>query len=68
MLGIMLALNHIGYAVGNPLTNLFYDLNGSYTPVILGFAGILLVVTVAYQFIITAAHRDRREILVKENK
>ena len=68
MLGIMLALNHIGYAVGNPLTNLFYDLNGSYTPVILGFVGILLVVTVAYQFIITAAHRDRREILVKENK
>jgi len=68
MVGLMLALNHLGYAVGNPLANVFYDLNGSYTPVAIGSAVLLAVVTIVYQFIITAAHKDRKAIEAAQTK
>lgn len=63
MLGIMLALNHLGYAVGSIVVNSFFDLcGGTYFYAVLVFAGILLAVTVMYQFIITAAHKERKRI------
>lgn len=62
MVGIMLALNYLGYAVGNPLVNAFYDVHGSYKPIILLCAGILLGVTIMYQFVISAAHKKRQEV------
>lgn len=63
MLGIMLALNHAGYALGSIVVNGLYDLSGgTYFYAMLIFAGILLAVTVMYQFIITAAHKLRREV------
>lgn len=63
MLGIMMALNQLGYAVGSVTVNSLFDLcGGTYFYAVLLFAGILLAVTVMYQFIITVAHRERREI------
>lgn len=63
MLGIMVALNHLGYAVGSIVVNGLYDLcGGTYFYAMLLFAGILFVVTVMYQFIITAAHKTRKEV------
>lgn len=59
MLGIMLALNHAGYAVGALVVNAFFDLLGSYKYVMMGFGILLLAVTVMYQFIISGAHKDR---------
>ena len=66
MVGIMLALNYMGYAVGNPLMNFFYDINGSYKPIILACVAVFVVVTVMYQFVITAAHKKRQEIEAAE--
>lgn len=63
MLGIMLALNHLGYAVGSIVMNTFYEISGgTYFYVMLAMGGILLAVTVMYQFIITAAHKERKRI------
>lgn len=63
LLGIMLALNHLGYAAGSVIMNLFFELcGGTYFHVMLVFGGIMLAVTVMYQFIITAAHRERKRI------
>ena len=62
MVGIMLAVNYAGYAIGNPLMNFLYDVNGTYKPVMLLFVGIYVVVTIMYQFVITAAHKKRKEI------
>ena len=63
LLGIMLALNHLGYALGSIVVNGLYDLcGGTYFYAMLIFAGLLLAVTVMYQFIITAAHKLRREV------
>lgn len=62
MLGIMLALNHAGYAVGSIVVNAFFDVFGTYQVAMFVFAGILAVVTIMYQFIISAAHRQRKRI------
>lgn len=63
VLGIMLALNHAGYAVGSIVVNGLYDLcGGTYFYAMLLFAGLLLAVTIMYQFIITAAHKVRKQV------
>ena len=63
MLGLMMALNHLGYAVGSPVMNLGWELaGGSYVPVILGGAVLMTFVVIGYQFLITAAHKDRIKI------
>ena len=63
MLGIMLALNHLGYALGSIVVNVIYDLSGgTYFYAVLLFAAILLAVTFMYQFIISSAHKQRQAI------
>ena len=66
MIGIMLAVNYAGYAIGNPLMNFFCDIFGSYKPIMLVFVGIYIAITVMYQFVITAAHKKRKEIEAAE--
>ena len=66
MLGIVSALNVAGYAVGAPLMNWSYDLFGTYVPFIWVCAGIMVVVTVMYQFVISAAQKERKAILAAE--
>ena len=63
LLGIVSALNVAGYAAGAPLMNLFYDAFGSYVPFIWICVGIMGVVMVTYQFVITAAAKERKKIL-----
>lgn len=63
MLGLMTALNHLGYAVGCPVMNLGWKLSGgTYVPVILGGAALMVLVLIGYQFLITAAHKDRKSV------
>lgn len=67
ILGIVSALNVLGYAVGAPLMNWCYDAFGTYVPFIWVCVGIMTLVTVMYQFIITAARKEREKILAAEN-
>ena len=62
ILGIMLALNHLGYAVGSIVMNTFFDLHGTYFYIMLAMAALLLGVIIMYQFIITAAHKVRKKV------
>lgn len=64
-LGIMTALNSIGFAVGEPLMNLIYDVAGSYTLAIWIAVGVIAAVSIGFQFVITAAHKDRERILAE---
>jgi MFS family permease len=66
MLGIISALNVAGYAVGAPLMNWSYDLFDTYVPFIWICAGIMVVVTVMYQLVISAAQKERKAILAAE--
>ena len=64
-LGVMSALNSIGFAVGDPVMNVVYDTMGSYTIAIWIAVGVIAVVTVGFQFILNVAHRDRARILAE---
>ena len=66
ILGIVAALNTTGYAVGAPLMNWCYDAFGTYVPFIWVCVGIMLAVTIMYQFTITAAQKERKRILAAE--
>lgn len=62
-LGMMSALNSVGLAIGDPIMNAVYDTMGSYTAAIWLCVGVIAVVSVAFQFVVTAAHKDREKIL-----
>lgn len=64
IMGIFISVNTIGYAVGTPFVNLGFDLTGSYFSMLLLNAGIMLFVTIAMQFVISAAHKIRREAIM----
>ena len=66
ILGIVAALNTTGYAVGAPLMNWCYDAFGTYVPFIWVCVGIMLAVTIMYQFVITAAQKERKRVLAAE--
>lgn len=65
-LGLFVSVNTAGYAVGAPLTNWVFDAFGSYNPMFIVCAVLMAAVTIIFQFILTAAQKDRREILAKE--
>lgn len=62
LLGLMMAFNQLGYAVGAPVTNVCYDAFGTYNPIFYIFSFLMLTVTVMLQFIISASNKDRKKI------
>ena len=66
ILGVIAAVNVAGYAAGAPLGNICFDIFGSYVPFIWASAGLMVIVTVMYQFIINAANKNRAEVLAAE--
>ena len=65
VLGIVTAVNYAGFAVCSPLVNLCYDIFGTYVPILYGFAVMMAVVAVIFQFAISASHRERQRITAK---
>lgn len=60
--GIFVSANYAGFAIGSPLGNLCYDLFGSYIKAFYIFGILLIIVTVAMQYVLYAAKRDRKLI------
>lgn len=67
ILGILVSFNQFGYAVGAPLTNLVFDLTGTYVPSLYAMAAVMLAVTVVFQFILSAAKRRKQAVALDEN-
>ena len=66
ILGYMIAANYSGYAVGAPVVNMCYDQFGTYKPVLLILAVVMLMSMIAFQFIITTAGKDRAKIIAAQ--
>ena len=62
-LGIMTAMTYAGFALGSPVINYVYDAVGTYAPAILVSAGVMVVVAIAFQFIITKARKDAAAVM-----
>ncbi len=65
ILGFMSAINCVGFATGEPLMNLIYDTTGTYTVAIWIAAVAITIVSIMFQFIITAARKDREKTIAE---
>ena len=60
VLGIFASVNTAGYALGAPITNICYDLTGSYNTAFYIAGGLMMLVTIAMQFIINASNKYKQ--------
>lgn len=60
--GLFAAASTAGFAVGSPLGNIIFDFFGSYNIAFALFGGVAVFVTIAMQFVLSAANRDRLRI------
>ena len=64
VLGIFYSANSLGLCLGSPLCDLYRDLTGgSYASCYWFFIGLMVVVTIGFQFVIRAAQKDKQRIL-----
>ena len=63
LLGIFVSLNQIGYALGAPIINLYYDALGSYQMALLLCCGIMLFVIITLQCVISSANKVKKAVL-----
>jgi len=63
ILGFLIAANYTGYAVGAPAVNLCFDLLGTYKPVLLILAVVMLCSLIVFQFIINASNKEKAKII-----
>ena len=61
------AANTIGYALGAPLLNTCFDITGTYVPVFLAFAAIMLTVLVIFQLLARSAEQEKAAMLAQES-
>ncbi len=60
ILGLCTSVNVAGYAVGAPLANLCYDLTGKYNIALYLSCGLMVLVAITMQFVISAANKEKK--------
>ena len=67
LLGMVSAAKTVGYALGAPLLNTCFDITGTYVPVFLAFAVIMLIVLVTFQMLASSAEKEKAAMLAQES-
>lgn len=68
ILGIFVSVNYAGFAIGSPLGNVCYDIFGDYKIAFFVFAIVMIFVTIAMQYTLTAANKDKKLILGEQKE
>lgn len=63
IMGIFVALNNVGFAIGSPLANLVYDVCGTYQPMFVVCCVIMIFIVVLFQISISVADKNRKDII-----
>lgn len=67
VLGIFMAANSLGLCLGSPICDIYRDLaGGSYVSCYWFFIGLMILVSIGFQFIIYTAHKDKEKILAQQ--
>ncbi len=61
ILGLFAALNYVGYALGAPLVNLCFDMTGSYKAILIAFAALMVVITIAFRFVFSSVIKFKQQ-------
>ena len=67
LLGIFMACNTAGFMLGAPLTNLSYDLFGSYIPLFIASAVLMICVGISFQIAAISNKKDKDAVLSSTN-
>lgn len=67
VMGLFVSVNVAGYALGAPLTNLIFDVVGSYIPAFIGAVVLMAAIVVSMNVVISKAHKLRQEVEEAEN-
>lgn len=65
-LGLLLAANYSGYALGSPFIDLFHDFGGSYRPGLFLLSGIMVTALVLILFAIKKAYAFKQQFIAAE--
>lgn len=68
LLGIIVALNYTGYALGGPIVNLCYDNFGTYSPVLFVLAISTVLMLLIFQGVINSANKVKKSIIEKQEQ
>lgn len=63
IMGVLISINTIGFAISTPIFNFVFDLCDSYLPMLYAVAVMMLVVVAGYHFGLRAADKDREKLL-----
>lgn len=64
VLGIFYSANSLGLCLGSPLCDIYRDLTGgSYASCYWFFSVLMVIVTISFQLVIRAAHKDKEKVL-----
>ena len=66
VMGIFVATNYTGYALGSPLANWVFDIKGTYESLFVVCAIIMLAVTIIFQIALAMAHKRREKVVASE--
>ena len=66
ILGVFVSVNSAGYALSAPLSNLVFDMTGSYNFGLYAMAGVMAFVSVLFQLVLRSAKR-RQEMALEAN-
>ena len=66
LMGIFVACNYAGYAVGGFVCNLIFDFTKSYVPALIAMGVLMLGIAIAFQFILTAADKVRKQVAAQQ--
>ncbi len=63
IMGLFVAMNYVGYALGAPTINLCFDFLGSYTSAFITYSVLMLVTCILFRFVIRAADKEKEKIM-----
>lgn len=63
VMGLFVSVNTAGFAAGAPLMNWSFDRFGTYRPIFLVCAGIMVIVLITFQFILNASQKVKKQIM-----
>ncbi len=66
IMGMFIAMNYAGYALGAPIINLCFDKLGSYRPAFILYSILMVVTCIVFQFVLRSAEKQKQAILAQQ--
>ena len=68
IMGMFIAMNYTGYALGAPIINLCFDALGSYKPAFILYSALMLITLIVFQRVLKKATKERNTIISQQSE